>query len=109
MIPTMVSVLISLLNDCLVNVFCQIVSGILASSQEQFGTSLLRQAYDYIKSTEKKGVSGREMGIHFGLGRLNSRTLIRNLERAKSIAAYTCNEGRQKLRRYATTFVIIAS
>lgn len=103
---TMVSILTFLNNRVLVShieqfpLYVSFFLGILGNSHEIFGTPLLKQAYDFIKSSGRKGVSGAEMGAYFGLGRLNSRTLIRNLERSKSIASYSCNEGRQKLQRY---------
>lgn len=75
--------------------------GILSNSHEIFGWTLTEQAYEHIKSRKSNGVSATELADYFGQGKLNGRTLLRNLERLKSISSYSCNEGRQKLQRYA--------
>lgn len=80
--------------------------GILNTSQERIGATLIEQAYDYIRSQKNNGVSATELAAYFGQNKLACRTLIRNLERSKSISSYSCNEGRQKLHRFAARIII---
>lgn len=73
--------------------------GFLDNKNELVNVPLLKQAYDLIKSSKEQGLSQTELGTILGLSKLNSRSIIRNLERMKYIVSFSKDVGRQRVNK----------
>lgn len=74
-------------------------SGFLDNKNELINVPLLKQAYDLIKDSKGEGLTQTELGNILGLSKLNSRSIIRNLERCKYIVSFSKDVGRQRVNK----------
>lgn len=73
--------------------------GFLDPSNQQFNRPLTYQVIQKITESGKEGMSQLEVGKYFGLSRLNSRSVLRKLQRQKNISFYMKDEGRQRVSK----------
>lgn len=74
--------------------------GFLDITHQQINKGLAYQIYDHIETSGTNGVSQLELGAHHGLSKLNSRSVIRNVQRTRGITFYMKDEGRQRVSKY---------
>lgn len=70
--------------------------GFLDVSRQKLNTPLVYQVIQKITESGSRGVSQSELGKHFGLSKLNSRSVLRKVLRA-GITTYMRDEGRQRI------------
>lgn len=73
--------------------------GFLDISNQQFNRPLTFQVTQKIAESGKEGMSQHEIGQHFGLSRLNARSVLRKLQREGNISFFMKDEGRQRVSK----------
>ncbi|XP_028978273.2 general transcription factor 3C polypeptide 1 [Esox lucius] len=67
---------------------------------------LLSQAYDIILSSGTKGISQTALRLRMGIGKLESRMMVRVLERTNMIKGLMEDEGRQRTAKYISHLLV---
>ena len=73
--------------------------GFLDVSNQFINRPLVYQVCQKIEESGKEGMSQNEIGKYFGLSRLNSRSVIRKVQRERNISFYMKDEGRQRVSK----------
>lgn len=73
--------------------------GFIDTSRQNMSKPLTYQVCDLIKESGADGISQHEIGKSFGLNRLNSRAVLRKLQRQRGIKFYLQDVGRQRVSR----------
>jgi len=60
---------------------------------------MLHQVYTYVLAQGEKGITQKSLGEAFGVGKLESRMLCRNLERHKVVHKFLHDRGRQRVQK----------
>ncbi|CAO1413423.1 unnamed protein product [Diamesa serratosioi] len=76
--------------------------GFLDCRQQRMNMGLAQQAYDFVQKGGESGVSQYEIGKYFGLSKLNSRAVVRKLQRDHGVSYFMKDEGRQRVSKYIT-------
>ena len=64
-----------------------------------FELPMLNQAFKYVMEQGGKGVTQKSLGEAFGIGKLESRSLCRNLERHGLVHNFLHDRGRQRVQK----------
>lgn len=73
--------------------------GFLDISKQQLNRPLIHQVCQVIADSGKEGKSQLEIGKHFGLSKLNARSVLRKVQRQNNISFYMKDEGRQRVSK----------
>uniref|UniRef100_A0A6V7I8R1 Uncharacterized protein n=1 Tax=Bracon brevicornis TaxID=1563983 RepID=A0A6V7I8R1_9HYME len=71
-------------------------------SRQKVNVSLLQQANLAVESSYFEGLSQTELGIKLGTTKLQSRTILRNLQRNNIVGTYMNDIGRQRVTKYVS-------
>eukprot|EP00094_Tigriopus_californicus_P009796 TCALIF_09445-PA protein Name:"Similar to Gtf3c1 General transcription factor 3C polypeptide 1 (Rattus norvegicus)" AED:0.03 eAED:0.04 QI:37/0.71/0.62/1/0.85/0.87/8/0/1945 len=76
-------------------------AGFIDQSKWKLTRSMMHQAYSLLEAMGPRGLSQQELGVQLGLGKLEARTICRNLERRNLVTILLHDQGRQR----TTSFV----
>lgn len=74
-------------------------SGFLDCRQQRMKMGLGQQAYDFVQKCGAAGASQYEIGKHLGLSKLNSRAVVRKIQRDYGVSFFMKDEGRQRVSK----------
>lgn len=74
-------------------------NGFLDCRRQRMNMGLAQQAYEMIHKSGAEGASQYEVGKYFGLSKLNSRAVIRKIQRDYGVSYFMKDEGRQRVSR----------
>eukprot|EP00095_Tigriopus_kingsejongensis_P011852 maker-scaffold493_size155937-snap-gene-0.21 protein:Tk11852 transcript:maker-scaffold493_size155937-snap-gene-0.21-mRNA-1 annotation:"general transcription factor 3c polypeptide 1" len=75
-------------------------AGFLDQSMWKLTRTLMHQAYSLLEENGPNGLSQQELGQKMGLGKLESRTICRNLERRNLVGVILQDQGRQRTTKF---------
>lgn len=73
--------------------------GFVNIANQTLNRPLIHQVCQKIADSGKEGMSQLELGQHFGLTKLNARSVLRKAQRTRNISFYMKDEGRQRISK----------
>lgn len=74
-------------------------SGFLDCRRQRMNMGLGQQAYEMVRKRGAEGATQFEIGKYFGLSKLNSRAVVRKIQRDYGVSHFMKDEGRQRVSR----------
>lgn len=74
-------------------------NGFLDCRRQRMNMGMAQQAYEMIHKSGAEGASQYEVGKYLGLSKLNSRAVIRKIQRDYGVSHFMKDEGRQRVSR----------
>ncbi|KAI0233752.1 General transcription factor 3C polypeptide 1 [Lamellibrachia satsuma] len=78
----------------------QAMEGVSQRYYRVYERPMLHQVYAYVMAQAEKGITQKSLGEAFGIGKLESRMLCRNLERHEVVHKFLHDRGRQRVQKY---------